>query len=73
MYAFVFLSILKDKHIHNRLILAYRTEASFNVLLASTPSTKFIKFCAFKILFFATISFGAFFLAFALNEFFACD
>ena len=61
MYAFVFLSILKDKHIHNRLILAYRTEASFNVLLASTPSTKFIKFCAFKILFFATTSFGTFF------------
>ena len=30
MYAFVFLSILKDKHIHNRLLLAYRTEASFN-------------------------------------------
>ena len=30
-------------------------------LLASTPSTKFIKFCAFKILFFATTSFGTFF------------
>ena len=78
MYDIVFLLILKVKHIYNRLILAYRTESKLVLIVlmfstATAPPTTFRKFCAFKILFFATTSFGAFFLAFASNEFFAYD
>ena len=42
-------------------------------LLVVTPSSTFTKLCASKILSFATTSIGAFFLAFASNEFFAWD
>ena len=74
MYDIVFLLISKVKHICKRLIQGYRTENKLVLIvlmfpLAIASPTTFTKFCAFKVLFFATTSFGAFFLAFASNEF----